>query len=71
MSRSLWRCRNPECSVEHGALLGRLSKDGSALVLDFGVGRFSVYLDTGRVDIHCPACGAVRCFRGRAIRYGY
>ncbi len=67
MSRSLWRCRNPACPAPHGAALGRLTKDGTGLVLDPGVMRFAVYLDTGRAELRCPACGAARDFRGRAV----
>ena len=70
MSRRLWRCRNPACPAPHGAVLGRLSTDGSGLVLGSGVGRLVVYLDSGRVEVHCPACEAVRDFRGRVVRYG-
>jgi hypothetical protein len=66
MSRSLWRCRNPECSAPHGALLGRVTSDGG-LVLDPAVITFAAYLDTRRVVVACPVCGSEREFRGSAI----
>jgi hypothetical protein len=67
MSRSWWRCRNPGCPTPHGAVLGRVTADGG-LVLDVAVHAFVAYLDTGRVDVTCPACGIKRDFRGRAVR---
>ena len=66
MSRSLWRCRNPGCPEPHGAVLGRVTADGG-LVLDPGVGRFAVYLDTRRAAVWCPACGSAREFQGTAV----
>ncbi len=66
MSRSWWRCRNPDCSVPHGALLGRVTSDGG-LVLDPAVTTFAAYLDTRRVVVICPACDATREFRGNAV----
>ncbi len=66
MSRSLWRCRNPGCCEPHGAVLGRLTADGG-LVLDPGVMKFRIYLDTRRAVITCPGCGTVREFRDGAI----
>ena len=66
MSRSLWRCRNRSCPVDHGAVLGRLTGE-SGLVLDSAVRSFRVYLDTGRTVVACPACGIEREFRGIAI----
>lgn len=67
MSRSLWRCRNPDCPVAHGAVLGRVTAD-CGLVLEPAVRSFAAYLDTGRVEVECPACGARREFRGTALR---
>lgn len=67
MSRSLVRCRNSACPVPRGAVLGRVTSEGG-LVLDTGVRRFAVYLDTQRAVIHCPACGTPRGFRGPMIR---
>ena len=66
MSRSLWRCRNPGCSVPHGAVLGRVTADGG-LVLDPEVRVFRCYMDTRRAVVACPICGASREFRGGAI----
>jgi hypothetical protein len=66
MSRSLWRCRNPGCPVPHGAVLGRVTVDGG-LVLDPAVRSFAVYLDTGRVEVVCPACETKREFRGTSV----
>jgi hypothetical protein len=66
MSRSLWRCRNRDCSVPHGAVLGRVTAD-EGLVLDMAVCTLRVFLDTRRAMIECPACGAVREFRGPAV----
>jgi len=66
MSRHDWRCRNLSCPAPHGAVLGRITADGG-LVLDPGVERFAVYLDTRRAAVWCPACGAAREFRGTAV----
>lgn len=66
MSRRDWRCRNPGCPEPHGAVLGRVTAEGG-LVLDPGVGRFAVYLDTRRAAVWCPACGASREFRGISV----
>jgi hypothetical protein len=66
MSRRLWRCRNPACSVPHGAVLGRVTSDGG-LVLDPGVTNFRAYLDTRRMVVVCPSCGVAREFRGGAV----
>lgn len=66
MSRSLWRCRNPACPHEHGAVLGRVTADGG-LVLESGVD-FAVFLDTERITVLCPVCGQARDFLGRSIR---
>jgi hypothetical protein len=66
MSRSLWRCRNPLCPAPHGAVLGRVTADGG-LALCSTVESFRCYLDTRRVVLVCPACGAEREFRGTAI----
>jgi len=67
MSRSLWRCRNRDCPVPHGAVLGHLTADGG-LRLDPAVTTFVVYLDTDRAVITCPRCGTARAFFGRTIR---
>ena len=66
MSRSLFRCRNRTCPVDHGATLGRVTVEGG-LVLDPDVGRFAVYLDTRRATVWCPACGVRREFRGTSV----
>jgi len=66
VSRSLWRCRNPNCSEPHGAVLGRVTAQGG-LVLDPAVRVFAVYLDTRRAQITCPACGTPREFRGSCV----
>lgn len=66
MSRSLWRCRNRDCSVPHGAILGRLTAEGG-LVLDPAVKAFHCYLDTQRAVVTCPMCGTRRVFRGASI----
>lgn len=67
MSRSRWRCRNPDCPSPHGAVLGRVTADGG-LVLDPAVRAFAAYFDTGRAVITCPTCGAPREFRGSSLR---
>ena len=67
MSRSLWRCRNPNCPTRGGAVLGRVTSD-SGLVLDPAVRAFAAYFDTGRVEVACPACGRAREFRGSSLR---
>ncbi len=67
MSRSLWRCRNPDCPVPHGAVLGRVTAD-RGLVLDPAVQTFAAYFDTGRVEVRCPTCGGKREFRGTVLR---
>lgn len=66
MSRSFWRCRNPNCSVPHGEVLGSL---GSAGDLTFGadVAAFSIHLDTRKAVVVCPSCGARREFRAGSI----
>jgi hypothetical protein len=66
MSRSLWRCRNLDCPVAHGAVLGWITKCGG-LVLAPPVQTFTAYLDTRRAIVACPECGAVREFRGIAV----
>ena len=66
MSRSLWRCRNRECPEPHGAVLGRVTREGG-LVLQFEVAKFVAYLDTKRVSVTCHVCGVPREFRGRAL----
>ena len=66
MSRSLWRCRDPGCPVPHGAVLGRVTADGG-LVLVPAVRSVHCFLDTRKALVTCPACGAVRAFRGRAV----
>jgi hypothetical protein len=66
MSRSLWRCRNRACPVPHGAVLGRLTRDGG-LVVDGHVRGVSAYFDTGKVDVACPYCSVLRSFRGRWV----
>lgn len=66
MSRSLWRCRNPQCPVPHGAVLGQVTIDGG-LVLDRSVETYNIYMDTQRATIVCPDCMQVREFRGPAV----
>lgn len=66
MSRSLWRCRNRNCPVPHGAVLGRVTAEGG-LVLDPVVKSFQCYLDTQRAVVECPRCHAKREFRGNAV----
>lgn len=66
MSRREWRCRNPACPEPHGAVLGRITGDGG-LVLDGGVMRFAVYVDTTRIAVWCPRCGQPRDFAGRML----
>lgn len=67
MSRSFWRCRNPACPVQGGAVLGRVTTD-DGLVLDPAVRTFVVYLDTRRAMVTCPTCGMAREFRGTSLR---
>jgi hypothetical protein len=68
MSKREWRCRSRTCAVPGGAVLGRLWVDREGLVLEPGVAIGAVYLDSGRVEVVCPACGVVRDFRGLAVR---
>lgn len=68
MSHRRWHCRNPACPAPHGAVLGRVTADGS-LVLDSGAG-FRAFLDTRRVHVVCPECGTAREFRGAAVFSG-
>jgi hypothetical protein len=67
MSRSLWRCRNPECPVPHGAVLGRITAD-EGLVLSPAIRSLRCFLDTRKVVLECPACGVEREFRGKFFR---
>jgi hypothetical protein len=67
MSRSLWRCRNPQCPVPHGAVLGRVTPEGG-LVLDPAIRQFQCFLDTRKSLVTCPTCKSVRVFRGTAVR---
>jgi hypothetical protein len=66
MSRRWWRCRNVACPEPHGAVLGQLTRDAE-LMLDPAVVTFRCYLDTRRVIVACPRCGAARDFRGTAL----
>jgi hypothetical protein len=66
MSRSLWRCRNPQCPVPHGMVLGRVTTTGG-LSLVPAVGTLRCFLDTRKAMVTCPQCGAVREFRGNAV----
>ena len=68
MSRSLWRCRNRACPVEHGAVLGRLASE-RRLVLQQDIQRLAVYFDTGRASVWCPACGVRRDFFGASVQW--
>jgi hypothetical protein len=70
MSRSLWRCRNRECPVPHGAVPGRVTAE-NGLILDQSVIAFRVYLDTRRVIVVCPDCAAERWFRGPMVVSGH
>jgi hypothetical protein len=63
MSRALCRCRNRDCPVPHGAVLGRVTEEGG-LMLGPKVTNFRCYFDTRRVIVVCPACAAEREFRG-------
>ena len=69
MSRRQWRCRNRDCPVPHGAVLGRLTAVGG-LVVDGAVKTVRIYLDSRRVTVGCPACGAEREFQGPAVFIG-
>src|SRR5215207_10356406 len=66
MSRSSWRCRNRECPVPHGAVLGWVTADGG-LALQFEAATFVAHLDTNRVSVTCHACGDVREFRSSSL----
>ena len=66
MGRSKWRCRNPECEIRFGAVLGNVT-DLGGLELAREVLTFSIYFDTRRVAVRCPACGVTRDFRGAAV----
>jgi hypothetical protein len=67
MSRLLWRCRNVDCPVRGGAVLGKIVQ-GEGLVLEPSAILQAVYLDTRRAVIVCPACGQWREFRGGWLR---
>lgn len=67
MSRREWRCRNPECPVPYGQVLGQVTADGG-LVLAVTAG-FAAYLDTRRITVRCPNCGRAREFQGRFVRW--
>jgi hypothetical protein len=67
MSRSWWRCRNRDCPVPHGAVLGWVTAEGG-LVLDPVVRVFAAYFDTGRSEVVCPKCGMMRAFWGTSMR---
>lgn len=67
VSRSWWRCRNADCPVAHGAVLGQVTAEGG-LVLDPAVRSFAAYVDTGRIEVECPACSQRREFRGMGVR---
>lgn len=69
MSHRRWHCRNRACPAPHGAVLGRVTDDGS-LVLDSATSDFKIYMDTRRVHVVCPACGTEREFRGAAVFSG-
>lgn len=66
MSRSLWRCRNPQCPVPHGAVLGRVTPDGG-VVLNPKIKLFRAFFDSGRVKVVCPNCFEEREFRGTSL----
>lgn len=66
MSRSLWRCRNPQCPVPHGAVLGRVTATGG-LALVPTVRIVHCYFDTRKAMVTCPVCGTVREFRGSGV----
>ncbi len=66
VSRREWRCRNRECAVRGGAVLGKVTLSGD-LVLAPAVAAFRCFLDTGRAVVACPACGREREFRGGAV----
>jgi hypothetical protein len=68
MSHRRWICHNPDCPARHGAVLGRVTDDGS-LVLEPGAG-FRIYMDTRRAHVVCPVCGTEREFRGAAVFSG-
>jgi hypothetical protein len=53
--------------VPYGAVLGKITSNGG-LVLEPAVRVFRCFLDTRRVVVACPWCGAEREFRGKAVR---
>ena len=50
MSRSIWQCRNVDCPVRGGAVLGKIMQ-GEGLVLEPSAILHVVYLDTRRAVI--------------------
>lgn len=66
MGRRLLRCRNRDCPVGGGAVLGRLTDDGGVVVSPCKGGVLA-FLDSGRAEIRCPACGRPRDFLGRYV----
>lgn len=66
MSRRLWRCRNRACPEPHGTVLGRLLANHGLLIED-GSWKIECYLDTRRVAVTCPACGARRDYYGNFV----
>jgi hypothetical protein len=69
MSTRLWKCRNPRCPVQHGAVLGFL-RDNGALDLVPRVTRVRIHLDTRHVVVTCPHCGTDRIFREGSVFLG-
>jgi hypothetical protein len=66
MSARLWKCRNPRCPVQHGAVLGAL-KGRDALELAAGITQVRIHLDTRHVVVTCPHCGTDRIFRNGSV----
>lgn len=66
MSRSLWRCRNRDCPVPHGAVLGKLTRD-RGLVVNVEVGQIAVHFDSRKAVVWCPCCGGAREFRDSSV----
>lgn len=68
MSRRLWRCRNRDCPVPHGAVLGRLTVEG-ILIVDESIQAARCYLERGQALIKCPACGHLKTYFGLAVHF--
>ncbi len=68
MGRRYFRCRNPDCRVRHGALLGRLTLGGGIELYPDSCS-VRVFLDTRRAVVKCSHCGRERGFEGPTLAF--